>query len=230
MGYILDVILIGIIVFIVIISAKKGFISGTKSILSLVITVILLSSLQGSMLDSLQKTAFGEGVRKTVTKNVEKVYKTEKFSADADTTDTEQALVICNAMSLPAFWADSLEDEIVSFSEIQKNVMEVITDAITQMIMRIVAFVLLLIMVRVFAFLAIMLLETLFHLPILKTINRSLGAIIGIFNALLIIYIICGVVGAFVPADQISSVTEVMDNTILVKHFYNNNLLLTLFI
>ena len=115
-------------------------------------------------------------------------------------------------------------------SEIKNNVMEVITDSLTLLIMRIIALILLFILVRIFVFLAVKILESLFGLPGLKTINKTLGAVIGIVNALLVIYIICGAVSLFTPTDKLAVISETLNQTVLLGYLYNHNLLLGLLI
>ena len=79
-------------------------------------------------------------------------------------------------------------------------------------------------------FLAVKLLESLFQLPGLKTVNKSLGAVIGIVNAFLVIYIICGAVSVFVPTDKLVLISQTLDQTILLGYLYNHNLLLSLLV
>lgn len=230
MGYVLDIILVAVILFFVLMSSRKGFISASKNILTLILTVTLLASMQGVVLSALQNSPLGDNIKKMVSENVMKTYEAEQLPEDVDTSDTEKSVMICRAMSLPTFLSDSIEDSIRQMSEIKNNVMEVITDSITSLIMRIIALLLLFILVRVFVFLAVKLLESLFQLPGLKTVNRTLGAVIGIVNALLAVYIICGAVSLFVPTDKLSVVSQMIEQTMLLKHIYNNNLLFSLFV
>ena len=230
MGYGLDIIFVAVVLFFVILSSKRGFISASKNILTLVLTVTLLASMQGVVLSALENSPLGDSIKKTVSENVLKTYEAEALPENTDTSDTETSVMICRAMSLPTFLADSIEESIREMSEIKNNVMEVITDAITSLIMRLIALILLFILVRVFVFLAVKLLESLFKLPGLKTINRTLGAVIGVINALLAVYIICGAVSVFVPTDKLSLVSEMIDQTFILGYFYNNNLLLSLFV
>lgn len=227
MAYVFDIVLVVIIAIFVILSAKKGFLSASKNIITLLLTVTLLASMQGVMLEALQSSAVSDGIREIVSKNVTKTYEKEELPEEADTTDTKQAVVICRAMALPDFMTNSIEDSIRQMSEIKNNVMEVITDSITLMILRIIAMLLLFVLVRILVFLAVKILESLFGLPVLRTINKTLGAVIGILNSLLVIYVICGAISIFTPIDQLSGVQQVMDKTLLVQYFYNNNLLLS---
>jgi len=76
-----------------------------------------------------------------------------------------------------------------------------------------------------FVFLGLKILESLFTLPVLKTVNKGLGALVGVVNALLIVYLACGLVNLVVPMDKMPQVQQVVDSTLILKNFYNNNLL-----
>ncbi len=229
-GYILDIALVAGVFFWVIASARKGFISASKNIIALILTVVLLTSMQPVMMDFLQKTPIGDNIKQMVSSNVTKTYEKEQLPEDIDTTDTEKSLMVCEALSLPPFMSNGIEASIRQMSEVKNNVMEVITDSVSTLIMRLLSLLLLFVLVRLFVFLILKFLESLFALPGLKTLNRSLGAAIGIFNAALILYIICGVVALFSPMDNLEAIQQTVDSTYILKHFYNNNLLLSLFI
>ncbi len=228
-GYILDAILVLVVVFCIIHSAKKGFIKASKNIITLVLTVTLLASMQGIMLSALENSPLGDNIKRMVSENLTKTYQEEQLPEDTDTTDTEQSLMICETLPLPDFLAESIEKSIMEMSEIKNNVMEVITDSITLLIMRIIAMLMLFVLVKIFVFLAIKILDSLFGLPGLKSVNRSLGAIIGVINAMLVVYIVCGLVSLFTPIQNLSAVDSAIGSTWILKYFYNNNLLLSLF-
>ena len=230
MCYVLDIALVAVVIFFILMSAKKGFISASKNIITLILTVTLLASMQGVVLEALQNSPLGDNVKKMVSENVTKTYEAENLPEGTDTTDTEKSIMICEAMSLPTFLSNSIEASIREMSEIKNNVMEVITDTLTLLIMRIIALLLLFILVRIFVFLAVKILESLFELPGLKTINKTLGATIGIINALLVVYIICGAVSVFTPTDKLALVSGTIEQTMLLKYVYNHNLLLSLLI
>lgn len=229
-GYIWDIILIVIVTFFIIKATKKGFIGASKTIVSLLLTAILFASFQPTVLDFLQKSTLGDNIKTMVSKNITKTYEKEQLPEDADTTDTEQSLMICEALSLPAFLSASIEENLKQMSQIKNNVMEVITDSITLLILRLLSLLLLFVAVKIFVLIALKILESLFELPGLKTINRSLGALLGVFNALLAVYIICGLITLLIPTDKLSTIKTVIDSTYIVKYFYDNNLLLSLFV
>jgi hypothetical protein len=180
------------------------------------------------ILNQLQSSSLGNSIKNIVTENVAKTYEKEQIPEETDTTDTEASVLICQSLGLPDFISKNIEKSLTEMSEIRNNVMEVITDALSLLTMKIIALLILFIVVKVIVFLALKILESLFSLPGLKTVNRGLGAGIGIVNALLIVYIICGVLNLFVPMDKMPAIQETINSTYILKYFYNNNILLSL--
>ncbi|MCR4719454.1 MAG: CvpA family protein [Firmicutes bacterium] len=230
MNYIWDGILILAIVLCIGFSMKKGFISASKSILALILTAVLFSSMQPQVLGFLQSTAVSGGIRNMVSKNITSAYQKEQLPEDVDTTDTQNTEKICASLGFPSFMENSIRKTVSGMTEIKNNVMEVITDAVTLMILKVIAMLLVFLLVRIFVFLILKLLESLFELPGLKTINRSLGAVLGVINALLIVYIVCAAVSLFAPAEKLTLIEETVKSTYLLKYFYENNLLMSLFV
>lgn len=230
MNYILDAVLCIAVIACVIISANKGFIKASKNILALILTAVLTVSAQPTILTYLQSSPIGDGIKMSVSKNITKTYVREGLPEDTDTSDTEASLDICEKLGLPDFLADGIEESIKSMSEVKNNVLEVITDAMTMMILKLISLIILFLLVKVFVFLVLKLLESLFGLPVLRTVNKTLGACIGIFNSLLLIYIICGAAALLTPADKLAALNETVSATYIVKYFYENNLLMSLFV
>lgn len=230
MNYICDGILIFVILLCIVFSMKKGFISASKSILALILTAVLLSSMQPQVLGFLQSTRASDGIRNMVSKNITSAYQKQQLPEDTDTTDTKNTEIICTSLGFPKFMENSIQKTVSGMTEIKNNVMEVITDAVTLMILKVIAMLLVFLLVRIFVFLILKVLESLFELPGLKLINRTLGALLGVINSLLIVYIICGAVSLFAPAEKLSLIEETVKSTYLLKYFYENNLLMTLFV
>lgn len=230
MNYIWDGILILAIALCVVFSMKRGFISASRSILALILTAVLLSSMQPVVLGFLQSTAASNVIRGMVSKNITSAYQKQQLPEDTDTTDTENTEIICSSLGFPEFMENSIKKTVSQMTDIKNNVMEVITDAVTIMILKVIAMILVFLLVRLFVFLILKMLEGLFKLPGLKTINRVLGAALGVINALLLIYIACGAVSLFAPAEKLIVIEETIKSTFLVKYFYENNILISLFI
>lgn len=230
MYYILDAILILVITFCIIFSMKKGFVSVSKSFISLILTWILMSSVQPMLLDALKSSMFGEKIREKVSENISSVYEKEDFAKETNTADIDAAEKICEALGFPAFVENSIKSTVSGMEKVEKNVMDVITDAVTQMVLNILSMLLMFLLVRLAVFLIVKMLEAAFEMPGLKKINKTLGAILGIVNALLIVYISCAAVSLFTPADSRILIDAAVMKTLILKYFYENNVLMLLFV
>lgn len=230
MNFIPDAILCAAAIVCISVSAKKGFIKASKNILALVLTAVLMLSMQPIILTYLQSSPLGDNVKMIVSKNITKTYEKEGLEEDTDTSDTEASIEICEKLGLPTFMSSGIEKSLQSMSEVKNNVLEVITDAMTLTILKVIALILLFILVRIFVFLILKLLESLFELPGLRGVNKTLGACIGVFNALILIYIICGAIALLTPVDKLAAVQKTIDSTYILKYFYENNMLFSLFV
>lgn len=230
MNYILDAVLIVVAVTLIVISRKKGFLSASKSIIALILTAILLASMQQTILSALQSSPIYSGVRTVVAKKITKTYEEKQISNEIYTDDAEKSTEACEALAFPSFMENSIKKTMSQMTEIKNNVMEVITESITNMILNVIGMILVFLAVRLLVFLIIKVLESLFKLPGLKDINRLLGTLLGMVNALLVIYLVCGAVSLFAPAEKMQIIKDTIDATYIVKYFYDNNLLLSLFV
>lgn len=230
MAYIWDIVLVIAVMLCIRRSVKKGFLAASHNILALILTAVMLTSMQPTVLAFLQSSALGENVRQIVAENVLKGYEKEQLPEDTDTTDTEMSETICDSLGLPGFMKSGIKESISQMSEIKNNVMEVISDAISLAILKVISIIILFVLVKLIVFLALKFLESLFSLPGLRTMNQAMGACIGIINALLLVYIICGAVSLFTPTDKLPAVSETVSETYIVKYFYENNILMSLFI
>ena len=230
MNYLLDLILILVIMFCIIFSMKKGFISVSKGLVSIILTVVLMSSMQPVLLGLIEGSALSDRIREMVSENVESVYEKENYSKDTKTSDVDTADKICESLGFPKFMEKSIKSTVYGLYDAKKNVLDVITEAVTLMILKVLAMVFVFLMVRFLVFISVKLLALIFELPGLKTINKTLGAILGIVNAILIVYIVCAAVSLFIPAESRIVFDEAVKKTYILKHFYENNGLMLLFV
>lgn len=230
MNFILDGIFVIIFIFFIIISAKKGFLSASKNILALILTAVLLATMQNAILTAMQNSPIGTGVKSIVEKNISKSYEKKQISDDIYTSDTEKADEVYEALAFPKFMENSIKKTVSGMSEIKNNLMSVITDSVTAMILKVIGILLVFIIVRIFVFFILKILESMFKLPGLKTINKFFGAVLGFINAFLVLSLICGAVSLFAPTDKMTQINDVISDTYILKHFYENNILLSMFI
>lgn len=99
-----------------------------------------------------------------------------------------------------------------------------IENSISIFVIKIIAVVGLFIIMKLLVMLIFMLIGTVFKLPLLSQVNSFAGGIVGLINAAIIVYIICAALSLN------ANISEEIEKTMLLKHFYNNNFILNLFI
>lgn len=233
MQYILDLVLVAIITASVLIAKKRGFLKSSYNVLSLAITAVLIFTLQTPFCEYLATSKLGETVRENVQKQVMGTAE-EELPAIEGTQEEQDAVMVAQMMGLPSFLMDFLDEKLEkqaqAVEDMKNDAFAVLTDAVTEVILKIISIILFFILVRVGVFLLLHLLDLVFKLPVLSGINSFLGMLIGAANGLLIVYIICALLTLLAPTESLAVLNEMVDKTLIMKYFYNNNLLIELFI
>lgn len=233
MHYIFDLVLIGIITASVLIAKRRGFLKSSYTVLSLIISAVLIVTLQQPFTDYLISSSLGQTVREKVEKQVMGTAQEEMAEIES-TEDEETAVKVGEIMGLPTFLMDFLDEKLAKQAEavetMKNDALEVLTDTVTEVILKIASIILLFLAVRLGVYLLLHLLDILFKLPLLHGVNSFLGMIIGAVNGLLIVYILCALMMLLAPTESLSVIGDTVNNTLIVKYFYNNNLLIEMFI
>lgn len=233
MHYIFDLVLIGIITASVLIAKRRGFLKSSYTVLSLIISAVLIVTLQQPFTDYLISSSLGQTVREKVEKQVMGTAQEEMEEIES-TEDEEAAVKVGEMMGLPTFLMDFLDEKLAKQAEavetMKNDALEVLTDTVTEVILKIASIILLFLAVRLGVYLLLHLLDILFKLPLLHGVNSFLGMIIGAVNGLLIVYILCALMMLLAPTESLSVIGDTVNNTLIVKYFYNNNLLIEMFI
>ena len=98
------------------------------------------------------------------------------------------------------------------------------------LIIRIISAILFFLLVKLGIFILFRVLELFFRLKPLNFVNRTLGIILGIVNATILIYILCAIAVFIVPADYSQTFKTALSQTYITQFFYNNNILMKLFL
>ncbi len=233
MHYIFDLALVGIITATVLFAKKRGFLKSSNTVLSLLISAILIVTLQQPFTDYLMTSALGETVREKVSVQVIDTAEKDEEAIEG-TEDGETALKVGEMMGLPEFLMDFLDKKLEKQTEavetMKNDALAVLTETVTEVILRIVAILILFLAVRFGVFLLLRLLNIVFNLPVLSAVNSLLGMVVGALNGLLVVYILCAILTLLAPTETLSAINAIVEKTLIVKYFYNNNLLIELFI
>ena len=229
----LDVILLTVITVIVWISMKKGFLKASYHALATIITILLVFAFQMPFQEYLEQSSLGDLVQEKVSLSVRTSMEEnpEVKNAQSDESGLEAA---ANALPLPDFLHKFLNQMIrqqsENFETLKISVADSLTDMVSSVILQLVSIVLLFLLVRLGLYLLFLLLQSMAKLPVLRFFNKALEIVMGAVNALLAVYLVCALVMLLTPVKSAEHLNEVINQTYLVKYFYQNNLLMTIFL
>lgn len=102
-----------------------------------------------------------------------------------------------------------------------------IVDKVSYSVLRALVGMALFVLVRIMMGIAYRVLRSISKLPVIKGVNRLIGGLLGLVNYMFIMYAVLAVI-ALVLMSNATGAQGVIDQTYLVKYFYNNNVLLHL--
>ncbi|MCX7715422.1 MAG: CvpA family protein [Clostridia bacterium] len=201
---------------------RRGFMRAAYHILSIAATIVIVMMFQQTAANFLSTTQIGTMIKEKVDESVNIVMKNQKSNKSLSD--------IASGMGLPSFMAKGIEEQSKTIENTKDSVAKVASENIAEAVMGIVSAALLFMAVRFALWLLLMILDAVFKLPVLNFVNKSAGAVVGIINALLIIYVLCALIMLVTPVDKMTQMNEIMEKTVFAKHFYENNLLMEVFI
>ena len=203
---ILDVIAVAIIIISVSLMAKKGVIKSLYKILSLALTIIAVMFLSEPVENMITSVGLDNKIDDIV------------YSALISDEDVTEKEADDNLQGLPDFVTVAVE-------ETTENA---VVPAISAVVLKLVCALIIFLIAKLLIFLIFLLIDGMFKLPLLKSVNWLLGAATGVVSGFVIIYLICGI--ASLNVTNSAMIRQLVDGTYFVKYFYDNNLLMNLFL
>ena len=217
---IFDLVIAAIFVICVGHSMRQGFVKASSAILSIVLTIVLMFAFQDTISTYLRNSQFGQDISVKIT---------EALTKNNDETITEPEEEKTGDFGLPMFFGSFLDDTEEKIESAKNDLIEQAAESTTSSVINILSIVILYIAIRIALFFVLKIINAIFKLPVLKSINRLAGALIGVVNALFIVYILCAGLIWFVPNDSSELIRDTVSKTYITQYFYNNNMLLELF-
>lgn len=206
MGIILDIIVIGIIIISTFLGYKKGLVNVIFNIcaflIALIITIILYTPITNLVIEN---TEFDEKIENVI---IEKGVTTE------DENSTE----------------DSFLDKYISQSvtNAKNDIVQSSSTIIAQKIIGILVAIILFIVVRIILIFAKALINGIASLPIIKQLNEIGGLAYGILMGVLLVYVLLAVLFMVVSINNTGTIANAINNSIITKILYSNNIILNI--
>lgn len=218
---ILDLIVIGAVILAFIISAKRGLVKSVWKIAALVITVVLVIAMRQPAAEYLSQTKLADRIytavsdRLTFDDNISDI--SEENDSKAEKSGIPQYILsdITGSVETKARNAAENGSEIINRE---------LTNQLTQRIIDVIVIIGLFVIIRLLLMAAFMIIDTITKLPLINQANALLGGLLGAVNMIAVLYIACALLSLFAE----SEIVGLINQSYIVKYFYNNNILLRL--
>lgn len=209
MGIILDIVVLAIFLLSVFLGYKRGLINVIFNlcafILAIVVTWILYTPVTNFVVNN---TQLDESIKSVII---------EKGVVPEDTTkDKEKDEVSKYIDQYVSKTVNSTRNEVV------KSTADIIAEKTVAIIVAIGLFIVVRIALLLLRFVA----NGLAELPIIKQFNEAGGLVYGVIRGLFVIYLLFAICFIIMSVNNIETVANVIDSTILSKFIYNHNILL----
>ena len=204
---------------------KVGFIKTIFSIFSIIIAIVVSSALSPYVSKALRTN---EKFYNYINERVEDVINLKVEDKDK-TTVSEQADAI-SKLSLPeSIKKNLLENK--NNSEVYKALhvetfKEYVNGYITTIAINAIAFIITYVIVTILLFAVRIALNIISKLPIINGLNKTAGLLVGLFEGLLVIWMLCIVLTAFSSTQTAQKLFELIKESQFLSCLYNNNLLI----
>ena len=206
---------------------KVGFIKTIFSIFSIIIAIVVSSALSPYVSKALRTN---DKFYNYINERVEDVINLKVEDKDK-TTVSEQAEAI-SKLSLPeSIKKNLLENK--NNSEVYKALhvdtfKEYVNGYITTIAINAIAFIITYLVVTILLFAVCVALNIISKLPIINGLNKTAGLLVGLFEGLLVIWMLCIVLTAFSSTETAQKLFEMIKESQFLSCLYNNNLLIRL--
>ncbi len=218
MNIVLDLLLIGLVVFCIVHGVRRGFVENCAGLATLVLAVVLILSFSAPLGEKLDE----KWIRPWAAEKIVKAGGAEK-----DSPAVELDLVKSGAELEKRFGL-----KLAALPESEQTAGEYVEEAlkarsVTAGAARAAAGILLFLIAVVGVLILRLVLRPILRLPVLKQANRLLGAAIGVVNALILAFLLCTGIYAYAHSVDQSYEETVVNQTAVFQIAYHHNPILS---
>lgn len=204
---------------------KTGFIKTVFSIFSIIIAIVVSSAISPYISKALRTN---EKFYNYIYDRVEDVVNLKV--EDEDKTTVSEQVESINKLSLPESIKKNLLDN-KNNSEVYKALhvdtfKGYVNGYITTLAINAIAFLITYLVVTIILYAVCAALNIISKLPIINGLNKTAGLLVGLFEGLLVIWVLCIVLTAFSSTEAAQKIYELIQESQFLSCLYNNNLLL----
>ncbi len=201
----------------------RGFLRSALSMLSLILTIVLVGLFHTAVTEALKSyTPLADSVERAVYTNMmekaDEILPTGEEEASVTVQEQNQWLEDCG---IPAILQEEIQRESTQAAEnFAESVSRTIADAVLNVLGFLISFLLAFILIR----LLISVSGIVNHIPILRGLNRWLGAAFGLIQGIVLVWILCLVLTLILPSDTGSRILAAIGENPLLTFLYNGSL------
>lgn len=221
--------LIGIGIFaavMVIVGLKRGLVKMAFSFVSILVVLILVNVLMPSVKTLMSHTPVYTAINNSVEKYVEEHI--NKATENLTQTGVNAQKTIIDELPLPKKVKITLiennNEESYAKTE-SNNFSEYIANSLSDMVMGAITFILLFLVILILIKILFHVLNLITKLPVIHTFNSIGGGILGLVEAIVIIWIACIVVTMFSTTAWGQAVCQAISKNELLSFIYDNNII-----
>lgn len=192
MSLILDVILVAIFVSYVIVAAKKGFVRTLLEVVAVIAAIFLSFQISPvisqTVYDGFLEKGIVSAVEEKIDENINASSVAEKANAVVDSIPEF-------AISLAGVDTSTIKEQISSIKLDSQNIAQSLVEKIAEPIvvgaLKIIIFILLAVVLMIVLRIAAKYISKLFNIPLVKTVNKSLGGVLGAVKGALVLLVVC---------------------------------------
>lgn len=214
MNYVLDISLSGLLILGFAIGYKKGLIKSIWKVGAMVVTVILVMVMKDPAVEFVSGTQISARIYDSVASKIH--------------VPQGGGVNLTQALHLPSFMQPQVDAAAQGAENAAQMANNALIMSLTKLIILIGVCVLLFVIIRLLLWCVYLILDKASKAPVLKFANRMSGGLFGLINIIFIVLLLLALFAMFAPAG--SAMYDAINETYVVKYFYNYNILLQLFL
>ena len=222
MKFIIDIIILAIMIICIFLGYKKGLIGVAVNIvgffIALIIAFILYTPISNFIINNttIQPT-LKEAISGMVTPYVINEDKNEAVNKEEEDNSPKVMTDYINGF---------IEKEKQQVEQTEKDIINKVSEKVANNLIKIAVGILVFIVAKIALLFVKVLAKFVSKLPIIGQFNKLGGAIYGVLQGLLVVYILLAILSVFAPTMKNPGVLEAINSSMIGKMMYNNNIIL----
>lgn len=222
MAFVVDIIILAIMIICIFLGYKKGLIGVAVNILgffiALIIAFILYTPISNFIINNtpIQPT-LKEAISGTVTPYVINVNENEEDNKEEENNSPKVMTDYINGF---------IENEKQKVEQTEKDIIDNVSETVANNLIKVAVGILVFIVAKIALIFVKIFAKFISNLPIIGQFNKLGGAIYGVLQGLLVVYILFAILSVFAPTMENSGILEAVNSSMIGKMMYNNNIIL----